>query len=55
MKLSTAEGKKLLSLLDDFALAVEDLLLTGLTTACDTTRQKAEVAFREASRLRLLP
>ena len=54
MSLSAADQKKLLPLLEDLAKAVEELLLTGLTTASETTRQTLEVAFREASRMRMV-
>jgi hypothetical protein len=54
MKLSQADHRKLTRLLEDLASAVEELLLTGLTTASQATRQKLDVAFREASRMRLL-
>src|SRR5438128_9404241 len=54
MNLPPAERKKLASLLDELGRAVEDLLLTGLTTASEATRQTLGVAFQEASRLRLL-
>ncbi|MGE3803466.1 MAG: hypothetical protein AB7K24_02200 [Gemmataceae bacterium] len=54
MKLADADRKKLPALLDQLAGAVEDLLLTGLTTASDATRQTLQVAFQEASRMRLL-
>ncbi|HXU01309.1 MAG TPA: hypothetical protein VN903_09970, partial [Polyangia bacterium] len=49
-----APDAALLPLLDDLGGAVEDLLLTGLTTASEATLQKIDVAFREASRRRLL-
>lgn len=54
MKLSRAERQKLLPLLDELAGAVEDLLLSGLTTASEATRQTLGVSFQEASRLGLL-
>jgi hypothetical protein len=54
MKLAQTDERKLAMLLDELARAVEDLLLTGLTTASEATRQKLHVAFQEASRLRLL-
>ncbi|MBI3411929.1 MAG: hypothetical protein HY040_26665 [Planctomycetes bacterium] len=54
MKLAQADERKLLALLEELARAVEDLLLTGLTTASEATRQTLQVAFQEASRLRLL-
>lgn len=54
MKLAQSDEKKLLPLLEQLARGVEDLLLTGLTTASEATRQTMLVAFQEASRLRLL-
>src|SRR5262249_40472430 len=54
MKLAQADERSLLLLLDQLAHAVEDLLLTGLTTASDATRQALMVAFQEASRWRCL-
>ncbi len=54
MNLSQDDRRKLAHLLDDLPGAVEELLLTGLTTASQSTRQKLDVAFREASRMRLL-
>jgi hypothetical protein len=54
VNLAEAERRKLLPLLGELAGAVEDLLLGGLTTASEATRQLLQVAFREASRLRLL-
>ena len=54
MTLAEADRKKLLPLLGELAGAVEDLLLSGLTTASEATRQMLHVAFQEASRLRLL-
>src|SRR2546429_4414470 len=54
MNLPSAGRAKLESLLHQLGKAVEELLLTGLTTASDTTRQTLNVAFQEASRLKLL-
>ncbi|HEX5270938.1 MAG TPA: hypothetical protein VFW33_10640 [Gemmataceae bacterium] len=54
MKLSAADRRKLLPLLDELAGAVEELLLSGLTTASEATRQALGVSFQEASRLGLL-
>lgn len=54
MNLAAADRAKLAKLLGDLAGAIEELLLSGLTTASDSTRQTLEVAFREASRMRLL-
>jgi hypothetical protein len=49
-----AERPKLLPVLEALARAVEDLLLSGLTTASEATQQALNVSFQEASRLRLL-
>ena len=54
MQFSAADRKKLLSQLDRLVEAVEDLLLTGLTTASEATTKVLGVTFQEASRLRLL-
>ena len=54
MKLAEADRKRLLPLLDQLGGAVEDLLLSGLTTASEATRQTLNVAFQEAARMRLL-
>src|SRR4051794_161925 len=53
MKLNDADRKKLGSVLNQLGQAVEDLLLTGLTTASETSRQTLNIAFQEASRLKL--
>lgn len=54
MKLTDADRKKLPVLLEQLGSAVEDLLLSGLTTASDATRQILQISFQEASRMRLL-
>jgi hypothetical protein len=54
MNLAEADRKKLPPLLDELAGAVEELLLSGLTTASASTRKLLEVSFQEASRMRLL-
>jgi hypothetical protein len=54
MKLADADRKRLLPLLEQLGGAVEDLLLSGLTTASDATRQTLNIAFQEAARMRLL-
>src|SRR5213592_2221603 len=54
MKLADADRRKLPALLDELARAVEELLLSGLTTASEATRQTLNVSFQEASRMRLL-
>ena len=38
MKLAAADERRLATLLAELARAVEDLLLTGLTTASESTR-----------------
>lgn len=54
MTLPAQLAPDLTPLLDRLAAAVEDLLLTGLTTASETTRQTLAVAAQEASRRQLL-
>lgn len=54
MKLAAGDRTILSRQLSDLARAVEELLLSGLTTASAATRETFEVTFREASRLRLL-
>jgi hypothetical protein len=54
LKISEVDSKKLLPLLDELTKAIEELLLTGLTTASEATRQTLNVSFQEASRLKLL-
>src|SRR5437660_12604105 len=49
-----AERSKLQTVLDQLAGAVEELLLSGLTTASEATRQTLSVALQEAARFRLL-
>ena len=49
-----ADRPKLRATLDQLSGAVEDLLLGGLTTASDATRQTLAGAMQEAARLRLL-
>jgi hypothetical protein len=49
-----AERPKLRSALDQLSGAVEDLLLGGLTTASEATRQSLAGALQEAARMRLL-
>src|SRR6266849_1195133 len=49
-----AERPKLASLLAQLGAAVEELLLSGLTTASDATRQTLAAAMQEAARFRLL-
>ena len=54
MNLPKPEQAKLTATLDQVATGIEELLLSGLTTASEATRQVLGVAFQEASRLRLL-
>jgi len=54
MSFAPADKLPLIRQLTDLSGAVEEMLLTGLTAASETTRQTLEVTFREASRLRLL-
>lgn len=49
-----ADRPKLNAVLDQLSTAVEELLLGGLTTASDATRQTLAVATQEAARFRLL-
>jgi hypothetical protein len=48
------ERPKLIALLAQLGAAVEELLLSGLTTASDATRQTLAAATQEAARFRLL-
>src|SRR5687767_833607 len=48
------ERPRLASVLTQLARAVEELLLAGLTTASDATRQTLAAAMQEAARFRLL-
>lgn len=54
MNLASADTKPLLALLERLSAAVEDLLLTGLTTASDSTRQTLALAAQQASQMKLL-
>ena len=49
-----AERPKLRATLEQLSSAVEELLLGGLTTASDATRQTLTAAMQEAARMRLL-
>jgi hypothetical protein len=51
---AAAERPKLRATLDQLSAAFEDLLLGGLTTASDATRQTLAGAMQEAARMRLL-
>jgi hypothetical protein len=48
------ERKRLKSLLDELSKAVEELLLAGLTAASQSTVERLDVSFKEASRMKLL-
>src|ERR1700735_5377128 len=54
VKWEQVDRKKLTPLLEDLTTAIEDLLLTGLTTASEATRNTLNVSFQESSRLGLL-
>jgi hypothetical protein len=54
VRLPEADQRRLLPLLEELAGGVEELLLSGLTTASESTRRLLEVSFQEASRMRLL-
>jgi hypothetical protein len=54
LKLEQCDTKKLTVMLDQLASAIEELLLTGLTTASDATVQTLNISFQEASRAGLL-
>jgi hypothetical protein len=49
-----ADRPKLRAILDQLGAAVEELLLGGLTTASEATKQTVSVAMQEAARFRLL-
>ena len=49
-----ADRPKLTTVLELLSGAVEELLLGGLTTASESTRQTLDVAMQEAARFRLL-
>jgi hypothetical protein len=49
-----ADRPKLRAVLDQLAGAVEELLLGGLTTASDATKQTVNMAMQEAARFKLL-
>lgn len=54
MKLEQVDRKKLIPLLEQLSGAVEDLLMTGLTTASEATVRTLNVSFQESSRMGLL-
>jgi hypothetical protein len=49
-----SDTKPLISLLDELAGTVEELLLAGLTAASKSTVERIDVSFKEASRMKLL-
>lgn len=51
--IAPSDERKLVLVLEDLALAVEDIVATGLVTASSSTREKLDVSFKEASRLKL--
>src|SRR4051795_1552678 len=51
---AAADRPRLKAVLDQLSAAVEELLLSGLTTASESTRQTLSVAMQEAARFRLL-
>jgi len=54
LKLEQCDTKKLSVMLEQLAVAIEELLLTGLTTASEATIQILNISFQEASRAGLL-
>lgn len=54
MKLEQVDRKKLIALLEQLSGAVEDLLITGLTTASEATVKTLNVSFQESSRMGML-
>jgi hypothetical protein len=54
MRLADADQRKLLALLEELGRSVEELVLSGLTAASESTRRLLGVSFQEASRMRLL-
>jgi hypothetical protein len=54
LKFEQCDTKKLSVMLEQLAVAIEELLLTGLTTASDATIQTLNISFQEASRAGLL-
>lgn len=51
---AAAERKQLLRVLTDLSNAVEDLLLSGLAAASESTRETVRISAQAASRMRLL-
>lgn len=51
--ITAADRQALLPVLDDLCRAVEEIVATGLTAASEATVARLDVAFREASRLKL--
>jgi hypothetical protein len=54
MNLTAPERTKLATLLLELGGAVEEVLLSGLTTASETTQKTLQMSLQEATRLRLL-
>jgi hypothetical protein len=54
MRLAEADRGKLGALLAELCRSVEELLLSGLTTASEATRRTLDVSFQESARMRLL-
>ncbi len=52
--MDAAERKRTIQLLDELAGAVEEMLLSGLTSASASTRERIGVGFQEAGRQKLL-
>ncbi len=52
--MDAARKQHLTALLDALCMAVEELLLAGLTTASKSTVERLDVSFKEASRMQLL-
>lgn len=50
MKLAQVDKPKMITLLNQLSGAVEELLLSGLTTASESTKQTLSVTFQEAAR-----
>ena len=49
-----SEHRRHIELLDELSASVENLMLSGMTAASKTTQDKLTIAFKEASRMRLL-
>ena len=53
LTLPAGEQRQLAALLDELSRAIADLVRTGLTSATQATRDKLDVSFKEASRMKL--